>query len=305
MQVSRFLGLIQRARDEIPRASSRLLAYTLACIELDYLHGQNFAKVHLRGETTAPETAGQTTSTKKLGAEEKAVRSGCQNTMVLACIFWSEPSNHTKLRIVSTCTRSMLAWHKKQNSELRSTDASGPFVLQQVSGGFLRTLAECFSVLRREDDLAFCRFELPDRVGWVHPLGDIGLAEEEAHAQAMAGLVFSIVGQRLKRMAWMLRGWPAQSALFLGDWRQQERCGKEFMDDLDAFEYCQSLADDNRALKAMVERSCMNDIAVQQLEECYKAEGNPPTDRFQKWCKDLVLSDATAHGGKRVLEVTF
>lgn len=58
LQVSRFLGMVQRAGEEAQRAHRRLLACLLACLELDYLHGPNFNKVQVTSAPTAPETAG-------------------------------------------------------------------------------------------------------------------------------------------------------------------------------------------------------------------------------------------------------
>lgn len=300
--VNRFLGMVQRAEEEASRSASRQFAYTLACLQLDYLAGGGVRKISLpRGAGTAPETASAATSSKRVGAEEKALRSGCQNTMVLACLFWNDPLNVVRLRLVQTVTKSTLAWHKRQNHMVRNSEGARAFLLEQARGGFMAALAAVFSPMRSEDQLQHCRFVLPGGDANVERVGDAALADEVEAAKIMGSVCLSLVGARLKRMAWLFRGWPRSSALFLGSDSDQRKCGEQLMEDVASWRHCAGIAGEWKALSAIVERSCLGEVCCEQLVACYEVEGCQVTQRFKDWIYetwDTIL-------GSQVVEDSF
>lgn len=221
--------------------------------------------------------------------------------MVLAYMFWSEPSNHTRLRNVVACARSTLQWHQEQNHKLRSLSAWGPFALAHVGGGFMQSMVECFRPLASQDALRSCQFELPGAGMWSHPRSEVGLADELELASTMFNLVLALVGCRLKRLSWLIRGWPGQSALFLGSAEQQQRCGQVLLADLAAWQHRKEHCQDSKALSAIVDRSCMNDVSVEQLVACFQQEGCVVTARFARWCSQSWEGVA----GSQVVEDCF
>ena len=65
--------------------------------------------------------AKKTTSAKKEGAEEAALRLACGNQLGMATVWMLDDRSRTTLAIVVVCTQPLDSWRSEQNAALRTT----------------------------------------------------------------------------------------------------------------------------------------------------------------------------------------
>ncbi|CAK0805739.1 unnamed protein product, partial [Prorocentrum cordatum] len=150
LEVSRFLGPLQRVKADLRHAPLYELAYTVTCLHMDLLHGKKFLEVHFSGLSPTVESAGGATTSKKMAAEEKTLRASCKNPLVLAMVFWSDPGNIKRLGIISQVGNELLRWQSQQVTDLREFGKVPKFLFMQCSGMFCDSLAKMFNALSSE-----------------------------------------------------------------------------------------------------------------------------------------------------------
>lgn len=288
LKVSRFLGMIQRAKEEVRKSARRHFQYVLAGIETDVLHGGQFRKVHL-SSITEPGTVGQPTSSARVSAEEKTLRASTQNTLAIAAMFWSDTAKLHRLKLIVAISTSALEWHQEQNTMLRDKNMTSIWAMGQLDHGFLRNLEACFNTMRQQDELTQMGCELPsDARGWQLSHGNTGLPYELGIANTMGVFAICLVGSRLKRMLWLVRGWPGMSARLLDpnvELRSQARSA--LARDLAAFEFCKN-GEQPAALRDIVRRNCLNEVANKQLVSLFKQfpEDSNKFASFKTWLEE-------------------
>jgi hypothetical protein len=271
---------------------SRLFAYTLACLELDLLHGAKFDDMFkckaMGKQVVAPSAASEDKEGPGLRsaqqASEAAMRAACANLLVLATMMLSCDQHQVRQRVIVAVSTPLEAWHSCQNKALRGCRDTKPWCLDQLSGGFGRTLSSTMGVLGDSLRLHSCGFtSYRDRehgLAWRrdHP-GDAAERAEETEddlANAMGSLAIGIVGAFAYRMAWFYRGWPMLSVLLLKDDARQSTLDL-LMADRRRFQNLVAMPcpDDAKVAK----RSCFHCLPVQQVCKWSDEEKGLCTDR--------------------------
>eukprot|EP00969_Alexandrium_andersonii_P050574 2222379-Alexandrium_andersonii.AAC.1 len=82
--------------------------------------------------------AKQSTDPSRLCVTEKALRSACQNALVISTIMLQEEFHLLLTRVVVCCSEPVDAWHSQQNKELRSAEGSLRWLTGQLDGGLMQ-----------------------------------------------------------------------------------------------------------------------------------------------------------------------
>ena len=118
-----------------------------------------------------------------------------------------------------TMTLDWQLWHSNQNSLLRNVNESAKWMKEQLNGVFYKTIGDAMGHTAIQADLEYIGFRLDfseERDGQTSPEHPEVAGENEL-ACSMGRLGLALVGHRLRRMAWMLRGWPANASRMLGN----------------------------------------------------------------------------------------
>lgn len=265
--VNHFMGMRRRDKEETHVWTWRSLAYQFASLECGFYKGSRFERVVIKGgeEEAAP---GARTSSKRLTATDRAARSSCQNALVAASLFYAAPENCVKQKIFWMAAEPLDRWHGEQAKQTRSSCETRDFLVGFVSGGFLDVVADVFRVGRSIDNLATIGFTLPVKRFSGDPsaekLEGLRVVREDSWASELGRFCSALVGHKLRRMAYLLRGWPARSAGTLAEGAEVAKVLGELRKDVRAF----SKLVDNKHLpgvKAVAERSVFNLVSTQQL----------------------------------------
>lgn len=200
--------------------------------------------------------------------------------------MYSDEGNRWKWRIITIVGRINKEWQGRANCRLRSVAATLEWVVPQMKGEFMHTMARILGTMSDEGSLESVGFDLPSG---VVPRPDYGDAQlQDSFAGYLARYALTLVSRRIRRELFMLRGWPIRCALFL-DQDSRDEALALFRSDAERFEALQAdPAAGTKAVKSIITRSVFQLVPVQQLLQICKQEG------FQ------VTSCASVTGGSAV-----
>ena len=201
-------------------------------LELDMLGNKKLLKqIVLTEQQQASENVGEssgTTSTARVGLDEKVLRDCCQNGMAISVMVLQDKENKRKAYILSVLSSCILLWHTKQNRELRCSDASLEFWEGQATGGYLAHLNSFLDVLKDPMALERCGFACSKNEA-VHLGPD--MQTENEFAELLGDQQAVACGCRAKRHMQTICGWP-QMWLGARDPAAGQGLAEKFLQDL-------------------------------------------------------------------------
>lgn len=79
---------------------------------------------------------------KELSEELRAVKASCKNFLVLSTLFLQEADNQVRQRIIVAASMPYERWHTRQNTTLRATTDTLPWVTAELTGGWWEVMRE-------------------------------------------------------------------------------------------------------------------------------------------------------------------
>ena len=138
-----------------------------------------------------------------------------------------------------------------------------------------------------EDSLRACGFVIPTSAAtWTLAGGEAAEREDGSVAETMAILALSIVGNRMKRYAYIFRGYPGRAAMLQGGPDTAGQAVKHLQADLQVFQKFMRNAGTVAGVKAVADRCLFHDVAVQQLVEILQVSGWSSTPRVRDWVRE-------------------
>lgn len=291
---NRFLGTIEAAVNESRKWSMREYVYTYVCLELDMFKKQKLYKARRPQVPQAPQNGSDKAKTKDPTAELKLLKAACENSMVLAAMTLMNKVNRSWTRIVAFACKPCLDWHSEQNRQLRSAQAGLDWLSSQIRGGFWSHMNSIGEVLADSSDLEGIGISST----FTGPLaGTKNDAKGEAILQCelaskLGDLVLSLFQCRLRRFLWLLRGWPARTAVMVkgGDSACAERATNDLRTDYNAWQEFKAM---NSGIAAdMYARSIFELTTVQQTVQAMVANdwviSESTSEMFRMKCSRLV-----------------
>lgn len=282
--LNRFMGARRKAAVETSKWGRRGFAYAYTCLECDFFKGSKFRKLMVKNAECC-DPGQSSTSQKKNEAIEKALRSACQNVAVIAALVFNSPDMCTRQKIFHIASEPIDSWHSLQSKSCRSTHGTRAFLVDQVGrGGFLQAMSEVLAILVDLPKLSKLGFTVLNTQYAAMPQVDRSLAilREGDFAQELGVFVVSLVACRLKRMAYLLRGWPSRCAAFLVDGNAADEYIAGFRKDWGAYQY---FADNQHlvGVSAIVERSVFKLRSVLQLRLLLEKHDYSMTEPLRAW----------------------
>lgn len=121
---------------------------------------------------------------------------------------------------------------------------------------------------------------------WHPSGGEAALKEDGELAEVMALLSLGTVGNRLKRDAYIFRGYPGRAALLLGSQSTSQAAIQRLRGDFYNYQQFSSRARSVAGCRAVADRSLFKDVAVEQIMEILRVSNWQATPQVQKWVSD-------------------
>ena len=121
--MSRFLGSLHTAKAALCDWHEDAFERTFCALECDMLHGKALEKVVLHGAAGAGGDDGAVGSTTKnrVTLEDRSLRAGLQNSIVLSLLLLSDKGNQRKVRLIVHHTEHLLSWWTECTKACRSS----------------------------------------------------------------------------------------------------------------------------------------------------------------------------------------
>lgn len=266
--LNRYMAVVQAGRKLLGRWHLKQCQYEMAAVESGMLGGERLQKLMLQDPEVLPDgsKAPKSTSSARPCVSEKALRSTCQNALVISALMLGEPYHNTLLRLVCVIIEPVERWHRAQNHKLRSFGDTKAWLIEQSAFGFNKHLGEIAEKLTSIADLNLLGFLTVGGDGKAG-LDNDELLAEEGLAELYGEAVLSLISARGCRLLWFTRGWPLRLVCLLkgGDLAQQTLASLKT--DIEAFQALVAYRNKDASLQALEKRSLFQHACMRQYME--------------------------------------
>lgn len=218
---NRFIATVREGQRQHKSFHMKKYAYLRLSLEMDFLRGERLQRLRLDGPSGASANSEGKGRTGRTSAEEMALRGACANSMAVATMILADAENQHRQGCLSMMMTELDTWDSHQSKSLRTTAGALEWSLDQKQGNFLATCAATWALLHSESHLRRCGLSFsagPPVSGTIDEGTRHGFEIMQADLSKLVdSLVLHMCGMRLRRMLWLLRGWPSSSVAFLGD----------------------------------------------------------------------------------------
>ena len=289
--LNRFYGFVEVGLDELVRRRCwhQMAFITLyVSLESDFLAGAKVKQFRARSSAAreAEATGGSSTDARRPGAEDQGIRAAAGNAYSLAALMRSDEYNMWKWRIITLAGEATKRWQGIMNSKLRGVSETGPWLRAQMKGDFMNTMSTVVAAICQEGRLVEIGFTMPTSDPLVgFPDGDMHM--QDSMASYFARYCLHLVGNRIKRELWLLRGWPSRSQLFLDGEDQALRGLACLRSDWERYKALETYHAETLCTTAaeFLARSVFALVPVQQLIGIAQKEDWVCTPKFQEWLR--------------------
>lgn len=290
VHLNRFLAVIRTGLHEMQCWHERLFAYTWIAIEMDMLKGAKLERLRLKDPASGQGDDAASVPLQHATPDKQALKAACQNTLVLSVLALSAPENNMKQRVILAACEPVEAWHSSQNKATRNVSDTFAWMAEQLSHGFMDHLGDIWSVLGSFSKLDWVGFTTVYSSAQANIVDDpmhLQIVSEQELALLLCKIVVCLVGQRLKRHMWMMRGWPNRSILMLAPPPGQtaEDAVALLKNDLENWRKVEGGAHRHRA-SPMFERSTFRLGVVEHLTGMLDADGWELSGKTEKALRD-------------------
>ena len=208
MNFNRFQRTVERAKEVRPLWALDAWERSYLCLEADMMTGKGMKQLCIMPGSAEAVPDGGASTGKKHTVDDKSFRGCLSNAVVVSTLFLLDVANKKRLSIFLEIGGPIQKWHGMQSRELRSVDATIPFLLKQVVGAeFFAPLNEIVGSLSKLCALERAEFTIPPPGGCIANEND-KVSQDDELAQEFGTMSFSLVFQREIRCLDILVGWP-------------------------------------------------------------------------------------------------
>lgn len=263
--LNRFMGFVAQSSRLLDDWFPNSFQVEYAALELGWLSNKSLRqKLHCKvsaADVDAPVTIGRTA----VSVDNKALRSVCQNSLVVSVLYLAEPANRKVLLLGSAASRPVLQWHTEQSRMVRSVDESFSWLPGQCSGMFMDHIKGVLAALEDEDALRVAGFAgLVDMRNSRKPrLEDVW--QDDEIAELFGSLAWALASARQERCAWMLNLWPVSFVRLLGEGKVSEACLRQVKADYDAYTALEAQQNRTQLMTDVLRRFPFGTTSVRQI----------------------------------------
>lgn len=203
--------------DNAPVCPINEFGRTFACLEMDLLGAKKLGPLVIKGDAadgaTNGERSGSTTSGRPT-VDEAAVRSCAQNAVVISQLMLNSRANERYCLLLRSVGQVLKQWHTSQNRKLRSSDGARQWVVDEVSGGYMRHITDFLGILSNIDSLQEGMFAMTAADASALALD---LIAEDEFAEFLGQACVGMATFRMRRNLTLIAGWPKKLFKLLGD----------------------------------------------------------------------------------------
>jgi hypothetical protein len=268
--MSRFTGTVYANHKNTPYWPIDEFESTYVCMEMGLLGEKQVQSLKLKGQTAEAalngERSGSTAITVQT-VDDAAVRSCCQNAMVIRYTMHSDQGVRRKMQTLDVLGAILMEWRCEGNKQLRSYEKSWQWVKQQVNGGYMAHLKDVWHLLSSPVALAKCGFAVsPSQCDAVKE----DLESEEYFADFFGQGVVGLVALRARRNLPLVLGWPKKLVrMHHADDSKADSVVKEFMVDQRDFRTISDMDECTLTCKRILGRSLFHKSVNIQFGLCF------------------------------------
>jgi hypothetical protein len=263
-QLSRFMAARNNLNDLLGKWSIKRFQYEYCAIEAGMMNSPSLAKLKMREPSTAADGEGagrSTTDPSRICITDKALRSACQNSLVISCMMLAEGFNYKLSVVITSCSAPVAAWHSFQNRQLRSTDGSRKWLVEELEGRYRHHVEDILATMCSPSLLQELDLDIEDS----SLISNDDLLEGQDVADILGGYSLALAARRWCRSLWFLRGWPCRMAGVMSDTGLKNEVLQDFKADLAAYRAMEAMPHKSVAIKSLLRRTCFNDVSVKQF----------------------------------------
>ena len=262
LNLNRFQGVVDVAENIVlPRWARDTWERSFVCLETDMCGGTALRKLILKptaADAFTEDGAAASTSEQKINIEDRSFRNCLQNALVVSMLFLSDLLNKRKLQCFVKVSTVLRKWHGRQNTDLRSCQASVKWYREQLAGGFMQHVLEILDSVVGDAALIDCGFCM----GPNAPDNDT-MQEDEEMADMFGQYSLSLAVARQKRVLDFLVGYPRSMAKVLTPAQAQSTVDTFLKDRMLWQEFC-AWEYKTKMETNISERSSFNVVSVKQ-----------------------------------------
>jgi hypothetical protein len=310
---SRFYGAVKRAKAEWRLWPKKACVLTMASVQMGYESKQKFQKAldSLKSGSfglalhTRDDSGGKLTM-KEADKDLNLLRASVENRLQLASTVYSMDDFMFFQRSLVVTARAWDKWHGIQNKVLRSTTATIPWEIEQLSGSIWEAFIQTLLPVSDNTDLLslgiLTTWRMPELMTQEmaddkHCLTD----EQDERCLVLARSCFGFNYRRFLRLLPFLRGWPRGFVMLLSKPYRTAFC-QRLRGDYDNFKWM--LVVNEPWMKPLIKRSTFQLKSVMQIVLILEREGWSVSDRLesllQKKLQRIICSQLTEDGFQRV-----
>lgn len=266
--LNRFFGGIKVAREQIPQWHKLLFCEEHVVIEEGMMPNKMIEPLKAKPQQG---DFSKSTDSDRTSTMDRALRSQCQNSLVMAVILRGDSMNNWLCRIVVTIAEPVELWHGNQSKVLRDCNSSVKWLGEQHSGHFAAHVCQIAKRLGESTHLEFCRFDIPALgINMDFDEGTIALQDDLADTYGQMSIIL-IKHRWCKTGLWLLHQWPHEAASglpFEGAATIQHSMGKfmkKLRGDYSIFTWLLLCTNKTACINDLIARSVFKQQAVLQL----------------------------------------
>lgn len=292
VSLNRWMSLVQTGRHELRVWSMRRACYELVAMESDWLKDKISTMMVARSASDAAAGAGgvaarEVTTSRRPDVVDRAVRSSCENSLVVGVYLLSAPLARRRLAIFLEVSDPVERWFNTQSRTCRSVRENRTWTLQQVSGQCMQHIALIWVPMTLRASLKRAGFWLPHSDVTVPPESVAAL--DDALAGEIGSLVLSMLRHRLIRTLPLTLGWPANAILMMES-PESEASVAEARRLMGAHEQYRAMVasqGEDDKIADLCKRSMFARPIVQRIVRGLQENGGAPSPRLQEFLRGI------------------
>lgn len=203
------------------------------------------------------------TNPRGLQVADKSLRSCAENSVIISAMMLSEDSHRRIVGCFLAGLSILRKWTGRCLKEVRSADGNEAWFQAEANGRCMEHISEIVAQLANPqvlEQLGFLRTsEKASSEDFLEHITDDEVADY------LGQILLSLAFARLKRMLWLLCGWPWAMIGVLGGPSQREKLMARFKEDVAVWEAFQAFDAPQAVHRRLQKRHCFQTVSCQQL----------------------------------------
>ena len=268
----RFLAFISGLKHHLPEWALHLWERTYVALEEDYFKNKSLQRLIIKPTRSEAMQDGTVPTGESIGWDDKQFRSCCQNSVVVSAMVLSDWSNLRYCRIILAAAQRAQEWHSSTNKALRCSDDIEKWIVAQCTGAFMEHVTSIVFACESPALLQEAQFMVS--ASTCRHCDDGEVICEDEFADTFGQICSSLAAHRLRRMLWLVWGWPWSMSAVLEESYADETM-KRFDTDLHVWTALQSSKNQVKEVQRLIQRHPFQKSSCRQLISAWVDRDTP------------------------------